>query len=162
MGYRLAFSLGVSLAAGHGGPRGPSCCLRQVSGRVAALSGVTQGSTWSRGSCFRGNSGSEAPERPTARVPSRRLLLALGGHLGPLIFLRPYTCHLSRPRLIGLPPRSLFPAVPLWPRHMTSVSENQKWKNTTRYAKHHTLRSQLGSRLFCFSRAGASDGLDHG
>lgn len=47
---------------------------------------------------------SPAPPGPITGLPSFPVdLLALGGRLGPLVFLRPYTCHLSHPRLIGFP-----------------------------------------------------------
>lgn len=49
-------------------------------------------------------------------------------------FLHPYTCHLFLTRLIGLPPSSLFPALPILPWHVASIKvKNQTWKNTMHY-----------------------------
>lgn len=104
-----------------------------------------------------------APAHPSAGADHGNFLSFLltswpwAASLRSLAFLLPYTCHLFHPGLMGLPLSSLFPALPFPLQHVASIRAKKP-----DVEKHHALHSRLSSWMFCFPRAGASDGLDHG
>lgn len=99
-----------------------------------------RGFPWGWGSCSGGNGSPKVPESPPhPRADLGDILPFLltswpwAASLGSLSFLLPYTCHLSHPRLIGLP-EFTFSTSPCSPRHVASIkAEKQTWKNTQHY-----------------------------